>query len=201
MGLIGDIGGGAKGFLTNLPLVSGFFDQGPEGIKTPEESAQLLDMRHHVGEQSRATEEDLIGRQMAGLNPNAFNENIGEQQRFNSGLGGPNAMGEAIANKARKNFESGFNKTKRGIELDAGKYRFDRMNAGIAPALQQNEAARQAAMRRAEAESAKYAARSNAIKGVLGTAGAIIGGAVGGPMGAQVGAQAGGSTVNTASYS
>lgn len=203
MGLLGSIGGGTKGFLTNLPLVNNFFNQSPaeQGFKAPEESADLQDMRHHVDTQANASEEDLVGRQMAGLDPNAFNNSIGDQQRFSSALGGPNAMGEAISNKAKKNFDSGFNRTKRGIELDAGKYRFDRMNAGIAPALQQNEAMRQAAMRQAEAESAKYAARSNAIKSVFGTAGAVVGGLAGGPLGAQVGAQAGGGSVNSASYS
>jgi hypothetical protein len=175
------------------PIFGGLFaeDETPQ-FKMPEESAQLKDMRGHVFNQSNASEQDLINRQMAGLNPNAMSGLGQEQDLMRTSLGGGDpALSAAIGKKASHNFDSAFNNTKQKIALDARNYRFDRLSQAIAPFQAENEAQRNAAQQQAAAQSAAYAARANAIKGVLGTVGAAVGGVFGGMYGGAAGAQAG----------
>jgi len=204
MSFLGDIAGAGKGLLQNAPLIGGFFGGDPTQnvqFQLPGESEELQKSRGIVSNQAQASEQDLIDRQMARTNPSAL-ANLGQDmERSNAGLGGYNpAIGEALTRRAQKTYDTNFNNMKRKIELNAGNERYKRLAAPIEPLLAQNQIARDIAMKQAEAESAKYAARANAIKDIFGTAGAAIGGAMGGGPGAQIGSQAGGSRVGAVEY-
>lgn len=204
MSFLGDLSGAGKGFIQNLPYVGGFFGGDPTQnvqFQMPGESEELQKSRGNVVRQAQASEQDLIDRQLAGTNPNAV-ANLGQDlERSNVGLGGYNpAIGEALTRRAQKTYDTNFNNMKRRIELGAGNERFKRLQAPIDPLMAQNQLAREIAMKQAEAESAKYAARANAIKDIFGTGGAIVGGALGGGTGAQIGSQAGGPRVGSVEY-